>query len=264
MKPFLFKPEKNSSICKLPEEWRILELFNQYTIIVTRRDKKLIQEYEQKIIKHVKDIINKKITVNDFKSVYTEIRNLFFHKESELKDTYTDSLMSAYLGPLGFNNFRILYDISDIEEVHLLGKIDYYVSDYYPYGCIKTKTAGWIGWILLYDGDKTGENWFKKERDLSKYIFLISINNFKKETALSNVTDQYNNQYKHNILSRHFKRFFINDKFWFHEDMKKLRNALTDIRLDYNESGFLGQFDIDDYYNRVLNEEHQKVFGRKK
>ena len=52
MKPFLFKPEKNSSICKLPEEWRILELFNQYTIIVTRRDKKLIQEYEQKRVFH--------------------------------------------------------------------------------------------------------------------------------------------------------------------------------------------------------------------
>jgi hypothetical protein len=149
------------------------------------------------------------------------------------------------------------------------GKPGPYVSDYAPYGCIKSKTTGWIGWMLLYDVDKSGGlTYLTKKIDFSKFIFLISMNHFSRDSALTDVFDQYNNQFKPNLLSRHFKRFFIKNRFWFHEDMEKLRDNFRNNGVQLNwphmEHGYFNINDIDDYRNRMLNSDYEKYFGKQK
>jgi hypothetical protein len=225
MEKFLFKPDGNEGLCKLPDEWRLLESLRHYFFLIHLKDfgDEPINEphikVATKIISHGKQILKRKISQNDFVDVYKEIRGIFFHKSAELKNSITKSMMDLYLGPLGFKNSRVQYNIDDFEEVHVEANIKTENRDY-TWGCIKSKNCGWTGWILVH-GDKAKQK-----------IFLTGINHFKKETLIDELFQKYA-KFKNEKLKRSLKRFFISNTFWYHDDFEKYEKGFKPVMIDY-------------------------------
>ena len=121
------------------------------------------------------------------------------------------------LGPIGSSYINIssgaLLDLEDIEEVYL-------ETENFS-GSIKSKTCGWIAWMLV-EGDKS---FFTHKSLTSEYQYLVTMNHHKIETARGEIFEKLN-KYKQTKEGRTFKRFFISSTFWFHEDLDKLRRSL--------------------------------------
>jgi len=136
-------------------------------------------------------------------------------------------MMDLYLGPLGFKNSRVQYNIDDFEEVHVEANIKSKNRDY-TWGCIKSKNCGWTGWILVH-ADKAKQK-----------IFLTGINHFKKETLIDELFQKYA-KFKNEKLKRSLKRFFISNTFWYHDDFEKYEKGFKPVMIDYY-ADILGAF----------------------
>jgi hypothetical protein len=233
MEKFLFKPDGNEGLCKLPNEWRLLESLRHYFFLIHLKDfggEPINEPYIKaatKIISYGKQILKIKISQNDFVKVYKEIREIFFHKNAELKNSITKSMMDLYLGPLGFKNSRVQYDIDDFEEVYVEANTKTVNRDY-TWGCIKSKSCGWAGWILVH-ADKA------KQKN-----FLTSINHFKKETLIDELFQKYA-KFKNEKIGRSLKRFFISNTFWYHDDYEKFEKGFKAVMID-NYADIMGAF----------------------
>jgi len=236
MKPFLFE-RTTGGLCKLPDEWRLLELIRHYKYQKFLSDlnedrphlKQISENSENKIILYSKKLLNKKITRKDFKEVFIEIKKNFFNKNSQISGSFYSSLMSTFLGPLTFHISRIAYDIDDFEEVYISYPIKVEKKKSEIYGCIKTKTCGWIAWHLLED-DKS------LIKSTTKYVWLSVKDHFKKETALNELSDK-RNKYRFGRAGRALSRFFVTDRLWYHEELAKLFQAFRPVEIsDYSEN----------------------------
>jgi hypothetical protein len=233
MEKFLFKPDGNEGLCKLPNEWRLLESLRHYFFLIHLKDfgdEPINEPYIKaatKIISYGRQILKRKISEDDFIKVYKEIREIFFHKNAELKNSITKSMMDLYLGPLGFKNSRVQYDIDDFEEVYVEANTKTVNRDY-TWGCIKSKSCGWAGWILVH-ADKA------KQKN-----FLTSINHFKKETLIDELFQKYA-KFKNEKIGRSLKRFFISNTFWYHDDYEKFEKGFKAVMID-NYADIMGAF----------------------
>ena len=198
---------------KLDERWRIYELFRQHNYINNHGLNgdpypEKVKRSQNKIISNVKKILNKNITPKEFKNINAEINDYFYKDKIDRK--------LPLLGPIGgaciASRGGAFLDLDDITEVYIL-------SENFS-GTIKSNTCGWISWILV-EGDKTILN-----KDLvSDYEFLVSMNHFKAESAEREVAEKFI-KYKNSKDGRTFKRFFIGNRFWFHDDLDKLHRLL--------------------------------------
>ena len=198
---------------KLDERWRIYELLHQHYYISNHGLNgdpypEKVKRSQNKIISNVKKILNKNITPKEFNNINKEINDYFY------KDKINKKL--PLLGPIGgaciSSRGGAFLDLDDITEVYIL-------SENFS-GTIKSNTCGWISWKLV-KGDKSILN-----KDLvSDYEFLVSMNHFKAESAEREVIEKYI-KYKNSKDGRTFKRFFIGNRFWFHDDLDKLHQLL--------------------------------------
>lgn len=236
MKHFLFE-RSTGGLCKLPDEWRLLELIRQHKYQKFLSDlnedhgrlKDISDTSRNKIILYSKKLLNKKIIEKDFKEIFLEVKKFFFNKNSQISGSFFNSLMSTFLGPLTFHISRIAYDIDDFEEVYISYPIKVEDKKSEIYGCIKTKTCGWIAWHLLED-DKS------LIKSNTKYVWLSVKDHFKKETALNELIDK-RNKYRFGRTGRALKRFFVTDRLWYHEDLAKLFQSFRPIEIsDYSEN----------------------------
>ena len=198
---------------KLDDRWKIYELMRQHNYITSyglNGDPypEKVKRSQNKIISNVKKILNKNITPKEFNNINAEINDYFY------KDKINKKL--PLLGPIGgaciSSRGGAFLDLDDITEVYIL-------SENFS-GTIKSNTCGWISWMLV-KGDKPILN-----KDLvSDYEFLVSMNHFKAESAEREVIEKYI-KYKNSKDGRTFKRFFIGNRFWFHDDLDKLHQLL--------------------------------------
>ena len=137
--------------------------------------------------------------------------------------------MDSYLGHLDFNNARIYYDIDDFKEVHVQARDNKMMGRKYALGLIKTESSGWIGWMIVL-GDKA-----LQKKLTSKYVTLTTMSHFKMKTAQEDLFAKYH-KYNGEVLQRGLKRFFISNRFWFHDDQEKLDNSLAEVtKADYSD-----------------------------
>jgi len=227
----------SDGLSKLPEEWRLLELIRHYKYQKFLSDlnedkphlKEICENSKKKIIILAKKLLNKKINEGEIKDVFIEIKRFFFNKNSQISDSFFSSLMSTFLGPLTFHISRIAYDIDDFEEVYISQPIKNEDNKSEVYGCIKTKTCGWIAWRLL-EGDKS------LTKSTTNYVWLTVKDHFKRETALNELSDK-RNKYRFGRTGRALKRFFVSDRLWYHEELAKLFQSFRSIEIsDYSEN----------------------------
>ena len=237
MEKFSFKEDNIFELCKLPEEWRFLELFRQFFFQLNLKDfadkpnLKPASKTKEKIIKLYKKNYSKLIEEEYFEKEYEEIHQFFYNQNSNLKFSIINNLMDLYLGPLGFKNSGIIYDINDFEEIYIVSNKQPMRNREYVYGSIKSKISGWNAWMFL-NGDK-----FIQDSLTSKYIYLISTNHFKLETALQDLFEK-KRKFEENKTGRFLKRLFVSNSFWFHEDLNKFYNNFKSIIInDYSKIG---------------------------
>ena len=241
MKSYEFiEDNKHSGLCKLPEEWRILESLKYYRFQKNLKDfadnpiPATSKKTAEKIIVLSKKILKKEVKEEDFEKLFIDIKKFFFNKDTALSGSINTCLMDSYLGPLDFNNSRIYYDIDDFKEVHVQARDKKMMGRQYAYGLIKTESCGWIGWMIV-QGDKA-----LQKKLTSKYVYLTTMNQFKMKTAQEDLFAKYQ-KYNSEVLQRGLKRFFINNRFWFHDDQEKLDNSLREVTID-NYSDIIGAF----------------------
>ncbi len=240
MEQFKFLPHKKTGYCKLSEHWRIYESLRYYRFQKDLKDfannpkPEVAKKTAKKIISLTKKIMKETVSEDDFDKLFKRLKEFFFHKKTILNNSITSCLMECYLGPLDFLNARIYYNIDDFQEVYLQGPDNKMKDREFAYGLIKSKTCGWIGWMLVR-GDKA-----LSKSLTSKYMYLISMNHFKMETARDELFTKYR-KYNAEVLQRGLKRFFIGSRFWFHDDLENLKNSLRPVILD-DYSQIMGAF----------------------
>ena len=202
---------------KLDERWRIYELMRQHAYIsshgyANKPYPKKVEKSQKKIISTVKKVLKKKIEIDDFDKLDSEITDFFFKEKPKHKWGHL-----PLLGPIGKSYINssggALLDLEDIEEVYL-------ETENFS-GSIKSKTCGWIAWMLV-EGDKS---FFTHKSLTSEYQYLVTMNHHKIETAREEIFEKLN-KYKQTKEGRTLKRFFISNRFWFHEDLDKLHKSL--------------------------------------
>jgi hypothetical protein len=242
MDQFQFTTGKHE-LCKLPEEWKLLELLRQYKILLrltfwNKPNLESAKKHAKKIILLSKKILNLDITEDDFKKLHLEILDVFVNKKSELKNSIVDSLMKYNLGPLSFDSCGIIFDIDDFKEVFVQSTSTKFSKDTI-FGLINSKKLGWIGWALVYADKSIVVN--------SDYMWLTNFNHFKKESCLKDIYEKIN-KFKNERSSRSLKRWLFTSSFWFDEDLNKLMDSLDQITL-YNLSSAPRVYYDDKYYD---------------
>lgn len=242
MKTFSFKEDSIFELCKLPDEWRFLELFRHYFYQINLRqfdgssfsyDKSPAYPTQINIIKLFKKNQNKLIEAENFEKEYEQIHQFFYNQNSYLKSSIVNNLMDRYLGPLGFKNSGIVYNINDFEEIYIVSNKKPMTDRHYIYGSIKSKIAGWCSWMFINEDNKSTKN-----SPSSKYIYLTSVNHFKMETSLQDVFEK-KRKFEESKKSRILKKFFVSDSFWFHKDLEKFYNNFESIIIkNYSEIDF--------------------------
>ena len=205
---------------KLSDEWKLQELFSQYNYIKnlhdingSESDIKRLKIAESKIIENYKIINKKTISPKNLHSIEKKISDLFY----DSKFIHSDFGKIPILGPIGDQriNSGLFLDLDDIKEVYL-DRED--IS-----GSIRTESCGWISWKYK-KGDKS---MFIHNSLTSKYICLTTMNHFKMETSYSELIKKdlayYNPDTK---MGRNLKRFFISNRFSFHDDLENLLSSL--------------------------------------
>ena len=191
---------------KLSEEWKLYELFYRYNYFkddLYRVEKKT--SIENQTIDLYKSQYKKKILLKDFKKLSNQLL-----KYSD-QFNHVEFGKIPLLGPFGrvaFRNNGYLINLNDLEEVYIN-------TDNFS-GFFKSKICGWIGWQLV-KGDKGHLS--------SKYVYLTTKNNHNLDSATKNLIN-INLKYDQERTGRKFKRFFINNRFWFHDDLENLFNEL--------------------------------------
>ena len=212
------------NMIKLSAEWKFIELFAQHNYIKNLHDihgdefdKKRLKISTEKIVKYYKKIYKKTLIEKDLLSLNNKIKDLFYKKKF-LDPEFGEIPLLGPIGQMRLSHDFFL-DLDDIKEV--------YVDSEDISGSIKTETCGWISWKIK-KGDK---NMFKHLT--SKYIVLTSMNHFKQETSLEELWEK-NRRYDNpdSTMGRHLKRFFVSNRFWFHDDLEKLFKSLRYFRLN--------------------------------
>jgi len=204
---------------KLSEEWRLYELFCQQHYLYKCREGGELK-IQNEIIKLSFEILNKKILLSDFDALGEELK-IFAHNYSydfvhnENNDSIKYTLILGPVGKVGLYSYGYRLNLEDIVEV--------YIDTENWSGCLNSKTCGWISWKQV-KGDKSI---IKKLS--SPLVFLVSKNNHTMKAAIDNLEKKYA-RYNKEFMSRHFKRFFINNNFWFHDDLNDLYNELPITR----------------------------------
>ena len=192
---------------KLSEEWRLYELYYRYHLAETAYPKEA-SEIERQIIEIYKNSFNKKVTKEDFGTVSNKLKkyaNQFKHPK------YDKVPLLGPLGRIAFINSSYEYNLDDVNEVHL-------DSDNFR-GFVFSKKSGWISWKLV-EGD---QGIFKSLS--SAFIYLVSKNNHSYDAAFKNML-KLEFKYEDERMSRHIRRFFIDNTFWFHKDLNELFKEL--------------------------------------
>jgi len=207
---------------KVPEVWRILELFriykcldvyrSSYTNELKKIENELIKTYK-KILK--KDLLPYELPFEDLKEIY----KIF-------DDAGIEKRLFPYLGPASFylkaslfvRQYKIL-DIKDIEEV-FVSKENFKGKK--MYGSIKSKSYGWSAWCLVD---------LKKKDQKNIFTYVVSFNQFREETAYKEIFEK-KFKYNEEKLQRSLKKFFISDRFWFHDDLEKYYQNLPYMSLN--------------------------------
>lgn len=202
---------------KLDDRWILFELFSQHEFISNygygnNPYPEKLKKSEKKIIDSVKKIINRTIDIKDFPSVQKEITDYFYN--NNLNHIWG---RVPLLGPIGSSYIKssngMFLNLEDIEEV--------YVFKENFSGSIKSKSCGWISWQLMR-GDKSI---FTSESLTSDYQYLVTMNHFKLESSKTELASKII-KYKHSKEGRTLKRFFVSNRFWFHDDLEKLWSTL--------------------------------------
>jgi len=233
MNQFQFITGKHE-LCKLPEEWRLLELIRQHRyqkhLVSANPDredcKRIIENSRIKIINNSKKILNQTIDEKDFKKIFIKVKKFLFNKHSQISGSFFDSLMISFLGPLTFHISKIAYEIYHFDEVYISHPVKQENRKSEIYGCIKTKTCGWVGWFLLED-DRSIVN------SKTKYVWLTVKDHFKQETAINELFSK-RNKYREERLNRAFRRL-ITDRQWYHEELKIFFDSFREIEIDNYE-----------------------------
>ena len=203
---------------KLSNEWILYELLAQHDYILThgyadQPYEGFVKKSENKLIKKTKEILNKQINSSDIPNLKKEIEEFFYETKSLVNSKYGKL---ALLGPIGksyINLNQCFLDLKDIMEVYVNA------SDFS--GSIKTKSTGWVSWILL-----EGDRGISKSL-ASKYQYLVTMNHHKMESSQVELFEKVR-KYEDETMSRHLKRF-ISSRFWFHEDLEKLWRQISYI-----------------------------------
>jgi hypothetical protein len=204
---------------KLSEKWRLYELFCQQHYLYKCLEGKELK-IQNEIIKLSLEILNKKILLKDFNALGEELK-IFAHKYSyhfvhnKNNDSTRYALMLGPVGKVALYNSGYRLNLEDIAEVH--------INTENWSGCFNSKTCGWVSWKIV-KGD------YSIIKSLSSaLVFLISKNNHNMHSAIDNLEKKFA-RYVKESMSRNFKRFFINNHFWFHDDLKDLYNELPITR----------------------------------
>ena len=220
-------------LCKLPEEWRLLELIRHHRYqkhLVSanpdREDCKRIAENSRiKIINNSKKIYNQTVDEKDFKEIFIKVKKYLYNKHSQISGSFFDSLMISFLGPLTFHISKIAYEIYDFDEVYISHPEKKENRKSEIYGCINTKTCGWVAWLLLED-DRSLVN------SKTKYVWLTVKDYFNQETAIKELFAKRN---KFREVS--FIRRLVSNRQWYHEDLENFFESFRSIEIDnYRES----------------------------
>ena len=209
---------------KLDDQWILFELFSQHEYVSNygygnNPYPKKLKKSEESIINSVKKILKKDIDTKDFPSVQKQVTDYF----------YNDKLNHVWgrvplLGPIGSSYIKssngMFLDLDDIEEVYVFNE------DFS--GSIKSKSCGWISWQLL-KGDKSI---FTSKSLTSDYQYIVTMNHFKLESSRTELAGKIV-KYKNSKDGRTFKRFFVSNRFWFHDDLEKLWNMLPYIPFEH-------------------------------
>jgi len=218
-------------LCKLPEEWRLLELIRQHKYQKhleranpEREDcKRIVENSRTKIINASKKIFNQTVDEKDFKEIFIKVKKFFYNKHSQISGSFFDSLMISFLGPLTFHISKTAYEIHDFDEVYISHPEKKENRKSEIYGCINTKTCGWVAWLLLED-DRSLVN------SKTKYVWLTVKDHFKQETAISELFRK-RNRYREERLNRAFRRL-ISDRQWYHDDLDNFFESFKSIEID--------------------------------
>lgn len=193
---------------KVNDRWILFELLKQHDYINTHGYNNkpypgFVKKSENRIILETKKILGKTISNKDIYKLTFEIENYF----------YDEILVHDWgkippLGPIGsaqiYTNKGQFIDTDDIEEVYV------YKKDFS--GSIKSKSAGWISWINL----KNGENSFQ---------YLVTMNHFKQDSSLKELYEKVY-KFKDSKTGRKLKELFMSNHHWYHDDLEKLWKSL--------------------------------------
>jgi hypothetical protein len=218
-------------LCKLPEEWRLLELIRHYKYQKhleeanpDREDcKRIAENSRRKIINDTKKIFNQTVDEKNFKEIFIKVKKFFYNKHSQISGSFFDSLMISFLGPLTFHISKIAYEIWHFDEVYISHPEKKENRKSEIYGCINTKTCGWVAWLLL-EGDRSLVN------SKTKYVWLTVKNYFNQETAIKELFAK-RNRFKEVSFSKAFSRF-VTDRQWYHEDLENFFESFKSIEID--------------------------------
>ena len=221
-------------LCKLPEEWRLLELIRQHKYQKhleganpDREDcKRIVENSRTKIINASKKIFNQTVDEKDFKEIFIKVKKFFYNKHSQISGSFFDSLMISFLGPLTFHISKIAYEIYDFDEVYISHPVKEENKKSGLYGCINTKTCGWVGWLLLEDDGSL----FNSK---TKYVWLTVKDHFKQETAIKELFAK-RNKFREVSFNRALRRL-ITDRQWYHEDLENFFESFRSAEIDNYE-----------------------------
>jgi len=205
-----------NELIKVPEIWKIYTLNNIYDYVKTHGYAntpypKKVKKAEDQILNFIKVQKKKNIKISSIEKIIIETNKQFKEKK----------ILGPITGPTGdsYGTYKGLFlDLNDIEDVYISkDKYETIINDKIDacdkYGVFKSKTCGWVGWIIA--------NITKKDAT----TFLVSFNHFKKETAMSEVFSKLN-KYNDEKVSRRLQKFFISNRFWYHDDLENLNKAL--------------------------------------
>jgi hypothetical protein len=231
-------------LCKLPEEWRLLELIRHYKYQKhleeanpDREDcKRIAENSRRKIINDTKKIFNQTVDEKNFKEIFIKVKKFFYNKHSQISGSFFDSLMISFLGPLTFHISKIAYEIWHFDEVYISHPEKKENRKSEIYGCINTKTCGWVAWLLL-EGDRSLVN------SKTKYVWLTVKDYFNQETAIKELFAK-RNRFKEVSFSKAFSRLVTNRQ-WYHEDLENFFESFREIEIDNYQDFMDFSFRID-------------------
>jgi len=228
-KQFLFEETKKisgMSFSKLPEEWRLYELFRELAYVNSvgfdGQDTypTVIKRTEDKIIKHAKLILKKTIDKDDLSVLDGEISKFFYHEKS--KTTHPRAWESYFgipmLGPMSVSYTEKLLNTDDIKEVYSLtnnksndGQLRRNIV-----GLIHSEKCGWVAWKKRI-GDKADQ-----------YLYLIAWKNHNADKSLDALYKK-NNKFSSETTGRTMSRIFWSKNFWYHDDMETFNSEIPTL-----------------------------------